>query len=67
AQYDVALQKLFFIREGMSLQFRGEAANLFNRVNLGQPSATIGGSAYGSIRALNGDPRNIQLSLRLQF
>lgn len=67
AQWDLALQKLFTLREGMTLQFRGEASNLFNRVNLGQPSATIGGSAYGAIRSIAADPRNLQVALRLQF
>jgi hypothetical protein len=67
ALWDMAIQKLFSIREGMTLQFRGEAANLLNHVNLGQPSSTIGGSAYGAIRSLSSDPRNLQVSLRLQF
>jgi hypothetical protein len=67
AQFDLALQKLFPIREGMTLQFRAEAANLFNRVNLGMPAATIGASGFGSIRSLNGDARNMQLAMRLQF
>lgn len=67
AQMDFSLQKLFRIREGMSVQFRGEASNLLNRVNLGQPGSTIGGSTYGAIRSLRGDPRNLQMALRLQF
>jgi hypothetical protein len=67
AQVDLAVQKLFAIREGLSLQFRGEASNLFNRVNLGLPSNTIGGSAYGAIRSLSADPRNLQLAMRVQF
>jgi hypothetical protein len=67
AQWDLALQKLFPVREGMTVQFRGEASNVFNRVNLGQPSSTIGGSAYGAIRSTSTDPRNLQVSLRLQF
>ena len=67
AQVDFALQKLFKVRERMSLQLRGEASNLFNHVNLGMPSNAIGGSAYASIRSLSADPRNLQLALRLQF
>jgi hypothetical protein len=67
AQVDFALQKSFSIRERASLQFRVEAANLFNRVNLGQPNATIGSSTYGTIRSLNGDARNLQMAMRLQF
>ncbi len=66
-QTDFALQKIFPIRESMNVQFRCEAANIFNRVNLGMPSATIGGSGYGSIRSLNGDPRQLQLAARFQF
>lgn len=67
AMVDYSLQKLFPVRERMTLQFRVEAANLFNRVNLGMPAATIGSSNYGTIRSLNGDARNLQMALRLQF
>src|SRR5262245_12998122 len=67
SQVDLAVQKLFRVREGVTMLFRTEASNLFNRVNLGQPSSTIGSSTYGAIRSLSGDPRNLQISLRVQF
>lgn len=67
AMVDAALQKSFPIRERVSLQFRGEASNLLNRVNLGMPSATLGAGNFGTIRTLNGDARNLQLALRVQF
>jgi len=67
AMVDAALQKSFPIGERMPVQFRGEASNLFNRVNLGMPSAALGAGNFGTIRSLNGDARNLQLALRVQF
>jgi len=67
SQVDLAVQKQFKVRESVTMLFRTEASNLFNRVNLGQPSSTIGSSTYGAIRSLSGDPRNLQMSLRVQF
>ncbi len=67
ATFDASLQKAFAIREGMTLQYRLDASNLFNRVNLGMPASTIGTSTYGAIRSLSSDARTMQMALRLQF
>ncbi|MFB3902499.1 MAG: carboxypeptidase regulatory-like domain-containing protein [Acidobacteriota bacterium] len=67
AQVDFSLSKAFTVTEGKRISVRMEASNLFNRVNLGRPSSTIGSSGFGTIRSLAGDPRNIQMALRFDF
>jgi hypothetical protein len=64
---DANLSKTFAIRERIKLQFRGEAYNLTNNVNLGQYfSLLFAWPGYGD-GSLNGSPRVIQLGLRLSF
>jgi hypothetical protein len=64
---DFALQKSIPVREGMRFSIRMEATNLFNRVQLGLPSASLGGTNFGAIRGLQAGPRNIQLAGRFDF
>ncbi|MEN6535925.1 MAG: carboxypeptidase-like regulatory domain-containing protein [Bryobacteraceae bacterium] len=67
AVVDFALQKGIPLAERKLLAFRMEATNFFNRVNLGLPSSTLGGSNFGVISSVQGTARNIQLALRLEF
>lgn len=69
AVVDFALQKSIPvpITEASRIAFRAEATNLFNRVQLGAPDATLGSPNFGVIRSLQAGPRNIQLVLRLDF
>jgi hypothetical protein len=67
AEIDFALQKSLAIRERYTVTFRAEAENLLNRVNLGNPSSTLGAAAFGAIRGLGGDPRYMQMVLRFAF
>jgi hypothetical protein len=50
-----------------NLQFRAEFFNLFNIVNMGLPSNTIFGSGFGQINRTNGNSRQIQFSLKLEY
>jgi len=52
---------------GVSGYFRAEATNALNHINLGQPSATLGVAAFGTIRSTNGDPRIMQMVLKFAF
>jgi hypothetical protein len=68
AQLDFGLQKSFVLpwREGMALQFRGEAFNAFNRTNFGNPLVNRSVAGFGSIRSTF-PARQVQFALRLQF
>jgi hypothetical protein len=49
------------------MQFRVEVYNALNRANLGGPNTTPTNSAFGTITAQNGLPRQVQLAARLSF
>ena len=73
--------RLFRIRESMSLEFRGEFFNLFNRTEMGNPSSgnalqalttnalkvPTAGFGYINATSLNSGPRQGQLLLRFKF
>lgn len=63
---DFSLIRFFPIREGQTLQFRAEAFNVANRVNFGEPTATVSSRANGTISTAN-DPRILQFALKYQF
>ena len=63
---DLAVLKTTPIREGISLQFRGEFYNLLNNVNFGMPDSGLTDSAFGQLTyALS--PRILQFSLKALF
>ncbi|HYO82753.1 MAG TPA: TonB-dependent receptor, partial [Bryobacteraceae bacterium] len=66
AVVNLSLMKNFAFTERWNLQFRAEAFNAFNRVNLEDPGRALGSPQFGVITAAN-DPRNLQLGLKLQF
>jgi hypothetical protein len=63
---DLGIFRDFKIRERMTLQFRGEATNAFNMVNLQNPNSSLSSNLFGTIRTA-GDMRQIQMGLRLVF
>lgn len=69
---DLALSRDFslnHLREGMDLQFRADAYNVFNIVSLNSPSGnsiTTGSSTFGEILSANA-MRQLQLGVRLSF
>ncbi|MEX2264907.1 MAG: carboxypeptidase regulatory-like domain-containing protein [Bryobacteraceae bacterium] len=65
--FDFSLFKDFAFHEEMKLQFRAEAFNLFNTPQFGLPNASIGAAQAGIINSTVGNPRQLQLALRLQF
>ena len=76
--FDLAISRIFKMRERYSLQARAEAFNLLNRANFvgaispaGQPSVstmntTLSSSTYGQVQAAF-DPRIFQFALKLSF
>lgn len=64
--WDLSLAKSFAIRERFKLQFRAEAFNAFNTVNLGAPIADLNNAGFGRILTV-GDARRMQLNARFTF
>jgi hypothetical protein len=80
--FDLALSRTFSFSERFKLQFRGEATNVLNHVNLNNPSANLSSKTYkvdltdptkrimtGSFGKISsaGGMRQMQLGLKLQF
>jgi hypothetical protein len=63
---DAALFKTFRMTERFNLEFRLEAFNAFNKVQLGAPDMNFQDSTFGKITSSSGE-RNAQVSLRLHF
>lgn len=66
ATVNLSILKNFSITERWNVQFRAEAFNAFNRVNLEDPGRALGAANFGVISAA-GSPRNLQLGLKLSF
>jgi len=66
---DFALHRSFPLpfREGMALEFRAEAFNLFNHPQFAFPGATIGTGTAGVIGSTAVPNRELQMALRLTF
>jgi hypothetical protein len=82
SELDMAVRKEFIIKEGLKLQFRAEAFNIFNHPQYGgvynilTNGSSLFGRAYntrnanlGSLNSLyqTGGPRSLQLALKLHF
>ncbi len=65
--WDMALLKDIPLREALKLEFRVDALNVFNHPQFGQPASTIGSGQPGRITSIVGNPRWLQLVLRLEF
>ena len=66
ASWDIGLQKWFYYREILKLQFRAEMFNAFNRVNFYAPDGNLTDSTFGVISATL-PPRDIQMGLKLYW
>jgi hypothetical protein len=64
--FDMGVFKGIPITERVKLQFRAEFFNLFNRVNLGNPTSGASSGGFGSITSAS-DPRIGQLALKIIF
>ena len=69
-QSDLSIFKKFSLRENMRVEFRAEAFNIFNHVNLGLPTAQVDDANAGRITSLqfpNARMRQFQFGARLVF
>jgi hypothetical protein len=64
---DMGLHKDFPVREAMRFQFRFEAFNIFNNVNLNNPNGTVTSGNFMKITGISTDPRILQFALRFEF
>jgi hypothetical protein len=67
---DLVLSKTTMVREGMSVELRGEFFNAFNTVTFREPDSagrTINDASFGQITRTRGGPRVIQLGLKFKF
>jgi len=63
---DAGIFRNFRFNERFNLQVRGEFTNVFNFVNLSNPTVTLSSAAFGTIRTA-GTMRQVQAGLRLTF
>jgi hypothetical protein len=71
-KFDMAVTRAFKIRESQSVEFRAEAFNLSNHVNLGNPNLVLSdvanfGRILSTAAGTTGDPRIMQLALKFVF
>lgn len=65
---DLSLNKRMRLHDSLTAHFRAQAFNVFNMVNFANPGNDIGTAAtYGIISSTTGNPRILQLSLKLDF
>ena len=64
---NIALMKRIHIVERVTLTFRAEFFNVLNRVVFGAPTTNASNGNFGRITSQSNNPRQGQLSLRLEF
>ena len=66
--WDMLVEKRFFIKERYRITLRSEFLNAFNQVTFSGPTTSITSSSFGYISlSQSNNPRNVQLSLRTTF
>jgi hypothetical protein len=66
-QFDMSFTKNFKVTERIKVEFRFDAFNMFNTPLLGFPNASIGSATVGKITSTNGDNRDLQFALKVNF
>ncbi len=63
---DASFIKVFYIRENLRAELRGEFFNLFNRANFNLPAHSVGVPAFGIINSAQ-PGRSAQIAARVEF
>jgi hypothetical protein len=66
ANVNLALVKQFHIRPSLQVQLRGEAFNVFNRVNFNLPDNFFGSPTFGQVLSA-GAPRRVQIGVKVLY
>jgi hypothetical protein len=66
AQVDLSLSKKFMVTTTVSAEFRLNAFNAFNRVNLGDPDTNLNNNTFGRSTSQLA-PRALQIGLRVRY
>jgi hypothetical protein len=64
--WDLSLQKVTRITEGVSVMFRAELFNAFNHAQFTNPSGNVSSGSFGRVGGAR-DPRIGQLALKIMF
>jgi len=64
--FNAGLGRSFRIREGQAVEVRGEAQNVLNRINYGNPVASLASSTFGQILS-SGQARIMQFAIKYSF
>lgn len=63
----VSLARTFRFTERLSIELRGEAFNVFNRVQWQGPNTDISSNDFGRVFGQNNSPRQMQLAAKIEF
>jgi hypothetical protein len=68
-QWDMALSRIFPIKEHVRLEFRADFFNIMNHANWNAPATALNSTTYGQITGFEsvGGPRLIQVASKLYF
>ncbi len=64
---DLSVNKRIAVTEKYQLEWRSEFFNILNFANFANPGASITTSSHATIRSTTGNPRVIQMALKLSF
>ena len=64
---DLSFTKEYTIREGMTLQVRGEFFNFTNTPRFAAPNTIVDSGSFGTVTGTANSPRHTQIGVRFQF
>jgi hypothetical protein len=65
-QWDMAVSRIFPIKERVRIEFRGDFFNIMNHANWNAPASAVNSATFAQITTF-GTPRLIQLAMKAYF